>query len=107
MSHLNEPMFPDDERPQDRPIKVEIVPPYTDHPPCGMPGCGVMATGKWAAPVFRIEVRGIARNWGGLDNGVTDLVICNKCYTYLGDLATEAYMAEEERALEMLKAEDE
>jgi hypothetical protein len=106
MSHLNEPMFPADERPEDRPIVCTIVPPYTEHDPCGMPGCGVSSTGKWASPVFRVEVRGIARNWAGLDNAVTDLVICNRCIARLGDLATEAFMAEEEKAVNSLFSED-
>jgi hypothetical protein len=106
MSHLSDPIFPAHDRPQDRPARCEIVPPYMSHDPCGMPGCGVSSTGKWASPVFRIEVRGVAR-WGGLDSCVTDLVICNRCHTMLGDLATEAFMAEEEKAFNSLLNEEE
>jgi hypothetical protein len=107
MSHLNEPMLPADERPEDAPMRVIIVPPYTDHEPCGGPGCGKSATGKWAEPVYLIEVRGISPTWGGLETAITRLAMCNRCYTLLGDLATDAYMAEEERAIELLKAEEE
>jgi hypothetical protein len=100
-------MLPADERPEDAPMRVEIVPPYTAHLPCGGPGCGRAQTGKWAEPVYYVELRGISPTWGGLESAVTKAALCNKCYTFLGDYATEAYMAEEERAIELLRATEE
>ena len=107
MSHLAEPVFPADDRQQDAPMRVAILPPYTEHEPCGAPGCGVSSTGKWAAPVYYLEVRGISPTWGGLETAITRIVLCNKCYVWMGDLTHDAYLAEEERALELLKAEEE
>lgn len=107
MSHLTEPFFPADDRQEDTPARCEILPPYTEHFPCGMPGCGVASTGKWAAPVFHVEIRGISPTWGGLETSVTRALLCNRCFTIMGDLIHDAYLAEEERALELLKAEEE
>jgi hypothetical protein len=106
MSHLPDPMFPADDPPEDAPMRVEIIPPYTEHAPCGGPGCGRSATGKWAEPVYYIELRGISPTWGGLETAVTRVALCNKCYTFLGDYATEAYMAAEEKAIASLGPEE-
>jgi hypothetical protein len=107
VSHLNDPIFPANDREEDAPARCEILPPYTEHFPCGMPGCGKASTGKWAEPVFHVEVRGISPTWGGLETSVTRILICDGCHSGLGALATDAYMAEEERALSLLKADEE
>lgn len=98
MSHLPFPMRPGNDALDSwqRAASVEIIPPRTDHPPCGMPGCGKSQTGKWAEPVYLMEVRGISRTWGGLETSTIDLCLCAGCYDNLGHLATDALMTEEE-----------
>lgn len=96
MSHLDEP-FPEPETdPWERDARCELIPPYTEHPPCSFPHCGKSTTGKWPEPIYFVEVRPIDRMTGGLDQCVYDIVICNKCHTLLGDLATDKYLEIEE-----------
>ncbi len=79
------------------PIRCELVPPYTEHDPCGMPGCGRSQTGKWAAVIWKMEVRPLSRNWGGLETAAYPLVICERCHAFMGDYAMDTLMSEEEK----------
>ncbi len=79
------------------PVRCRIVPPYTEHPPCGMPGCGRSETGKWASPVWEFEVRPISRTWGGLETAAYPFLICGRCFSTLDCLYSESLRAEEEK----------
>lgn len=108
MSHLPEPLVPDNDMQDFRQCepRCTILPPHSQHTPCGFPGCGKISTGKWAEPVFTVEVRGISPSWGGLENRTTDLTICGSCFEWLSQLASDAYKREEDAAVALLTPEE-